>query len=86
MVISSFIVEAHLKKVDEVKTLLKSLPGVEVHSIIKDIKIIVTLETDTIDQSYRIGEKMSKLSGVISLCLIYTNFEDEVLSNPQAGL
>lgn len=82
MVISSFIIETQLKMVDQVKAQLQDLPGVEVHSVVEDMKIIVTLETNTTDESYRIGEKMSKLDGVISLCLVYTNFEDEVLKRP----
>ncbi|WP_174733110.1 chaperone NapD [Mesobacillus harenae] len=57
---------------------LGQVNGVEVHFIEpSENKIVITLETDTVDRSYRTAEGFKDISGILAICLVYTNFEDE---------
>ena len=77
MVISGFMLITVEGKTDTVVEQLEKLPGVEVHHIEQGVKIILTLEAATVDESYRIGEAFKDIDGIVSICLAYTNFEDD---------
>jgi len=78
MVISSFILESCLADLPLLINKLSEVEGVEIHKVVDNTKIIITLEKATTDESYRTGDLISKLPEVTHLCLVYTNFEDEV--------
>ncbi|SER42124.1 chaperone NapD [Salipaludibacillus aurantiacus] len=84
MVISSFIAEFTQKERERVRTELEEFSGVEIHKVIDNTKFILTLEKRTLDESYKTADRMSKISGLTHLCLVYTNFEDEVAGHSQA--
>lgn len=77
MVISGIYIETISGTAKLVSNELGNIDGVEVHHIEKDYKIIITLETETVDQSYRTAETFKKIDGVLAIYLAYTNFEDE---------
>jgi periplasmic nitrate reductase NapD len=77
MVISGIYVETIPGQASLAAERLADLSGVEVHHIHEDKKVILTLETDTVDSSYRTAEKFKLIDGVVGICLVYTNFEDE---------
>ncbi|WP_280768151.1 chaperone NapD [Salipaludibacillus daqingensis] len=78
MVISSFIIEANQADIPSLEKKLRKMSGVEVHRIVEKTKVIITLEKETTDESYRSGDVISKFPEVSHLCLVYTNFEDEL--------
>ncbi|WP_066309258.1 chaperone NapD [Bacillus sp. FJAT-29814] len=86
MVISGIYVETIPGQDGFAAEKLMELPGVEVHHIHEDKKVILTLETDTVDQSYLTAEKFKLIEGVLGICLVYTNFEDEPFYQEAAGL
>lgn len=77
MVISGLILETVPGKALLAVKELQEKDGVEVHHIEEDYKIIITLETDTANQSYKIAETFKEIEGVLTTCLVYSNFEDD---------
>lgn len=77
MVISGIYIETIPGTAIKAAKLLEEIDGVEVHHIEDNYKIVITLETDTVDQSYRTAETFKEINGVLAICLVYTNFEDE---------
>ncbi|GAX89798.1 chaperone NapD [Effusibacillus lacus] len=76
MVISGILVLAKQGKTEEVVVSLKEISGVEVHHV-EDEKIVITLESETIDSSYEVSEQLEKVDHVAGVYLVYTNFEDD---------
>lgn len=79
MVISGLYLETIPGHVQAAANELALMNGVEVHHIEDDFKIIITLETETVDQSYKIADKFKLIPGVLTTCLVYSNFEDDPL-------
>lgn len=77
MVISGIFIETIPGMASEVSHSLQKIDNVEVHHIEEEYKIIVTIESDTIDSSYKIAEKFKLIDGVLTICLAYSNFEGE---------
>ncbi|RXJ04035.1 hypothetical protein DS745_01200 [Anaerobacillus alkaliphilus] len=77
MVISGFMLITVKGKTAAVIEQLQKLPGVEVHHVEQEVKIILTLEAPSVDESYRIGEAFKEIDGIVTICLAYTNFEDD---------
>ncbi len=77
MVISGFLLITVKGKTAVVIEQLQKLPGVEIHHIEQEVKVILTLEAPTVDDSYRIGEAFKEIDGIVSICLAYTNFEED---------
>lgn len=75
-VISSLVVETVPEYTEEVAAQLPDLPGVEVHGV-DGYKIVITIEAETVDESYAIASGMIGITGVIGINLIYVNFEDD---------
>ena len=86
MVISGIYVETAQGKAGQVAEKLAGINGVEVHHIHEEVKVIITLETETVDQSYRIAETFKEITDVLAICLVYTNFEDEPFYQEGADL
>lgn len=76
MVISSIVVETVENKAEEVALKLGQIEGVEVHHI-EGYKVIITVETKTIDESYELTKDFINIAGVLVTNLIYCNFEDD---------
>lgn len=85
MVISGIYVETIPGQAEHAAEKLASINGVEVHHIHEGKKVILTLETETVDQSYRTAETFKEIDGVLAICLVYTNFEDEPYYQEAAG-
>jgi periplasmic nitrate reductase NapD len=77
MVISGIYIETIPGTVSTAAVHLAEMKGVEVHHIEDERKIVITLETDTVDQSYRTAELFKEIAGVLAICLVYTNFAEE---------
>lgn len=77
MVISGIYIETIPGVASKVTKTLQKMEGVEVHHIEDEFKIILTVEADTVDGSYKIAEKFKQIDGVLTICLAYSNFENE---------
>lgn len=77
MVISGLLIETIRGKANIAAKELEKKTGVEVHHIEDDYKIVITLETETADQSYKIADTFKEVDGVLTICLVYSNFEED---------
>ena len=82
MVISSLVVECVQGYVDQVKSQLETMDGVEVHEV-HDYKLVVTIEAETVDDSHDIANSFVPLTGVIGVNLVYLNWEDDKTIYPE---
>lgn len=82
MVISSLVVECVQGYVDQVKSQLEAMDGVEVHEV-HDYKLVVTIEAETVDDSHDIANSFVPISGVIGVNLVYLNWEDDKTIYPE---
>ncbi len=55
---------------------ISEMEGAEVHEVV-DSKLVVTLESETVDTSADEAAKFQEIPGVLSVNLIYVNFEDD---------
>lgn len=76
MMISGILILTKEGKALEVAKKIENTPGVEIHHILEDSKIVITLEEKSIDQSYKTGKQLEKIPGVLSVNVAYYNFEE----------
>ena len=77
MNISGIVVHAHPDKVDKVRTQLEDIPGVEIHAVGADGKMVVTIEKNDDREVVDVFETIAKLSGVLSTGMVYHHFEPD---------
>ncbi len=76
MVISGLVVNTFADDTQEVVRALAAREGVEVHEVV-DTKVVVTLESETVDSSAAAAGAFQDIPGVLSVALAYANFEDD---------
>lgn len=76
MVISSLIIETTEETVHTVANKLMGIEGVEVHHV-EDYKIIITVESVTLDESHGITKDFVNIEGIVTINLAYCNFEND---------
>lgn len=77
MVISSLVVNTVAGTTESVRAALAEMPGVEVHETV-GAKLVVTIESETVDTSANAATEFQAIPGVLSVNLIYVNFEDDL--------
>ena len=78
MIISSYVLDTLPDTHDEVARALIGFTGVEIHGREGD-KLIVTIEADSLEETYTLATALSNTDNVTTVNLIYCNFEDETL-------
>ena len=76
VVISSFLVSTVAGRTAEVAEAISEIAGVEVHET-HDTTLVITIEAPTIDDSTKVATEVNLSEGVITMRLIYANFEDD---------
>ncbi len=76
MVISGLVVDTFADDTDDVVSCLNAREGVEVHEVV-GTKVVVTLESETVDSSAAAAEAFQEIAGVLSVGLAYVNFEED---------
>lgn len=84
MVISSLVVTTLTGETEAVAEALAKIDGVEVHET-NGLKLVVTIEAETVDASGRIANSFNKIDGVLNVALIYVNFEDDPSLYPETA-
>jgi len=77
MNISSAIVHAHPRDIALARTGLATLPGVEVHAVSPEGKLIVTIETEDDGSNAATYQLIGQLDGVMSAAMVYHQSESE---------
>jgi len=76
VVISSFLVSTVKGETAAAAATISAIEGVEVHET-HDTTLVVTIEAPTIAESTKIATEMNLSKGVISVRMIFANFEDD---------
>ena len=76
--ISSVLVNARPDLLHEAQVGLAALPGVEVHAVTEDGRLIVTIEADSAQSVAEMFTVIGRQPGVLSASMVYHQYE----SNP----
>lgn len=76
MMISGILIFTKENLADEVAKEVATVAGVEVHHILEGCKIVISLEVESIDQSYKTGKDLEKIPGVLGVNVVYYNIEE----------
>lgn len=74
---SSVIVIPHPEQVEAVRQRVQEVPGVELHAVSPEGKMIVTLEADDDRETVHTYELISQLDGVLSASMVFHQQETE---------
>ncbi len=77
MNISGVLVHAHPEQADDVKTRLLEIPGVEVHAVTENGRLIITVEDDDEKMVADTMLNLHQCEGVISAAMIYQFGNDD---------
>jgi len=76
VVISSYLLSTVAGETEEASRVVSQIDGVEVHEV-HGTTLVVTIEAPSIDESTKIATKVNLSEGVISMRMIFANFEDD---------
>ncbi len=77
MNISSVLVHALPHALPEVQAALSALAGVEVHAVTDEGRLIVTIESDSLQGSSELFTQINQQPGVLSASMVYHQFEPD---------
>lgn len=75
MHISGVLVHAHPRRGAGVRAALGAMPGVEIHGVNDDGRMVVTIESDTDGETADLFQQLGRVEGVLSVSLVYHQFE-----------
>jgi nitrate reductase NapD len=75
-VISSYVLETVPGRCEQARAAISMLEGVEIHHQ-EGGKLIVTIEAPSLDATYALATKLTKIKSILTTNLVYCNFEDE---------
>ena len=76
VVISSYLVSTVAGDTEEASKALSQIAGVEVHEV-HGTTLVITIEAPSIDDSTKVATEVNLSKGVVSMRMIYANFEDD---------
>lgn len=76
MNISGVIVHSRPENIESVREQLDRQPGIEVHGISDDGRLVVTVETDSDGAMADAVVGLQNMAGVIAAAMVYHHFED----------
>ena len=79
MIGSGLLVNTLPEKLEQVKKELSTINRLKIQNTIDDYKLVVVIESETVENVNAISREMVKMDGVISISLAYHHFDDEVL-------
>ncbi len=77
MNISSIIVHAKPTELASVRGSLEQIPGVEIHTVTDDGKLVVTIETDTDGETASTFDRINTMDGVMSAAMVFHQYESD---------
>ena len=79
MVISGLLIHTKADMADPIARQLAEYPGVEIHSVLENCKIVVVLESPNVDDAHELtSRKFASIEGVLGVYLTYCNFEEQL--------
>lgn len=79
MIVSGLLINTRPEKLEQIKKELSTINRLKIQNTIDDYKLVVVIESETVEDGIAISREMVKMDGVISISLAYHHFEDEEL-------
>lgn len=79
MIVSGLLINTRPEKLEQIKKELSTINRLKIQNTIDDYKLVVVIESETVEDGSAISREMVKMDGVISISLAYHHFEDEGL-------
>lgn len=73
--ICGVLIHIHPQQQAEMEQRLLALPGLEIHAVSPEGKMVVTLESDSFQQVEQVLTQLQSISGVLSASLVYHHSE-----------
>jgi len=77
MNISGLLILIDNEKKTELLPALESFPGLELHTVFDNGKIVAILERETTNEEVSAVKELNFMDGVFSAVMVYHNFEEE---------
>jgi nitrate reductase NapD len=77
MNISGIIVCARPERAEQVRRTATDLPGVEVHALTKEGRLVVTIEGEDTQELADVHQQLSRIDGVFATAVVYHHFEPD---------
>ena len=84
MNISSAVLHTRVDALGEVKRALAGFPGVEIHAVTDDGRVVITIEGDDARQMGDTLARLHDVQGVLSAAMIYQYCEPELMQEEAA--
>ncbi len=81
MVVSGLLVNTLPEKLEQVKKNLGTMKGVEINSVVDNYKIVVIIESKTVEDEVAISKEIARMDGVLGINLAYHHFEENETDN-----
>ena len=79
MVVSGWLVNTVPDKLEQVKSELLKIDGIEINDILDDHKIVVVVESKNVDDEAVISKRIAGMEGVLGINLAYHHFGNDEL-------
>ena len=79
MVVSGWLVNTVPDKLEQVKSELLKIDGIEINDILDDHKIVVVVESKNVDDEAVISKRIAGMEGVLGISLAYHHFGNDEL-------
>ena len=76
MVVSGLVLNTLPEKLEQVKKYLGTMKGVEINSVVDNYKIIVIIESKTVEDEVAVSKEIAAMDGVLGINLAYHHFEE----------
>lgn len=77
MVVSGLLVDTEPDKLEQVKSELLKIEGIEINSVLDDHKIVIVVELEDVESEVQISKKIKNIEGVLGVNIAYHHYGDD---------
>ncbi|MBL7032059.1 MAG: chaperone NapD [Nitrospira sp.] len=77
MVVSGLLVDTEPDKLEQVKSELLKIEGIEISSVLDDHKIVIVVELEDVESEVQISKKIKNIEGVLGVNIAYHHYGDD---------
>ena len=77
MVVAGLLVNTAADMVEQVKSALLRIAGVEINTVLDENKIVIIIESKRIEDEVLISKKIADIEGVLGINIAYHHFGDD---------
>jgi nitrate reductase NapD len=77
MVVSGLLVNVTPDSLENVKSELQKVEGIQINSVLDDHRIVVVVSSKNVGDEEEVSKKIKKIEGVVGINLAYHHFDDD---------